>query len=73
MKLNYKRTFIVGLAFLSICVPSESYWKARYLSSAHLKFPSISSYKNNDDSKVPKQAINPKKLFFKPKNKRVKL
>ena len=33
----------------------------------------VSSYKNNDESKVPKQAINPKKLFFKPKNKRVKL
>ncbi len=33
----------------------------------------VSSYKNNVDKKVPKQAIKPNKLFFNPKKSRVQL
>ena len=33
----------------------------------------VSSYKNNVDMNVPRQAINPKKLFFNPKKSRVQL
>ena len=34
-KLNYKRTFLIGLAFLSIC----SFWQMYAVSYTHLTLP----------------------------------